>query len=200
MALIAVPDNKKLIMNSLTLLSPTQTNRSIWTSRSQSIGLPGAEMWSITATLDTMVTEAEERPWRAFIFNLRGGQNHFHFPLCKQCHIGPRPVVATGASDGYGIPLEGMTPSTRILEAGQYITVPLPSGHYRTCMLTTDLITNALGRAIVPLNIALGEAPTGGTIVETAKPFIPVKIDDPNVAMEYEGSTSTSSLELVEAL
>lgn len=200
MALITVPNPKQLIMTSLDVMVPDQMNRSVWTSRSQVIGLPGAEMWHITAELEPLATEKEERPWRAFVFNMRGRQNHFHFPLCKQCHIGPRPTVASGASNGYGVPLEGMVPSTRILDAGQFITVPLPSGHYRTCMLTSDLNTNEAGQAIATLNIALGEIPTGGTVVETATPFIPVVNSDNRVSFSYDGSLSGAQFALEEKL
>lgn len=200
MALISIPNEKQIILNSLEVFVPDQMNRSVWTGRSQVVGLPGAEMWFLTASLEALVTEKEERPWRAFIFNMRGRQNHFHFPLCKQCHIGPRPTVGAGATAGYSLPLSGMQPSTRILEAGQYMTVPLPSGHHRTVMLTSDLNANSSGQATATLNIALGEVPAGGAVVETALPFIPVVNADPRVTLSYEGSVSGAQFSLEEKL
>lgn len=200
MARIPVPNPDQLILTSIDLVVPDQMNRSEWTSRGQVVGLPGAEMWSITAELEALATEKEERPWRAFIFNLRGRQNFFYFPLCKQRHIGPRPRVAAGASHGYGLPLEGMTPSTRILEAGQYLTVPLPSGHQRTAMLTQDLVTDAAGKAVATLNIALGEVPFLASLVESAAPFIPVRSSENRASMGYSNAVSSAQFSFEEAL
>lgn len=200
MARIPVPNAEQLIMTSLVLLVPDQMNRSEWTSRGQVVGLPGAEMWFITAEIEPLATEKEERPWRAFVFNLRGRQNFFYFPLCVQRHIGPRPLVASGASYGYGLPLEGMTPSTRILEAGQYLTVPLPSGHYRTAMLTQDLVTNAAGQAVATLNIALGEIPFLGSVVESAEPYIPVRNTDNRASLAFSNAVSGAQFSFEEAL
>lgn len=200
MALIPVPNPDKLITVAIDVLVPDQMNRSQWTSRSQVVGLPGAESWAIASEIEPIATEKEERAWRAFIFNMRGRQNHFHYPLCYQSHIGPRPVVRTGASNGYSLPLGGMSPSTMILEAGQYLTVPLPSGHFRTVMLTADLVANDSGQGTAQLNVALGETPIVNQTVETANPFIPVRNVDPRVSLSYGGGVSSAQLSLEETL
>lgn len=200
MAKIYVPDDRKLIVGKVGLYAPAQTNRSIWTGRSQTVGLPGAEIWSFNATIETLTTEAEERPWRGFLFRLGGGKNSFDLRLCKQCHIGPKPVIGAAATAGYEVPLTGMTPNLSILEAGQYITVPLPSGHHRLAMLTDALRSDASGNALAKINVGLGEIPFLGAAVETSEPYCPVKAFDPNPELTYEGSTSTASLELMEAL
>lgn len=200
MALLTVPDTEALILNSLTLDVPDQMNRSIWTRRRKIAGLPGAEMWMASFSLAPMATEDDERPWRAFLFNLRGRQNYFHYPLPKQRHIGGKPLVNAASASGYELPLDGMQPSTRILSAGHYMTVPLPSGHNRLVMLAADLVTNASGQATAQLNIELGEIPANNATVETADPFIPVCNADPRITISWDNAVAGAGFNLEEAL
>lgn len=202
MALLVPPDTEALILNDLSLDVPDQMNRSIWTRHRGIVGLPGAEMWFASFSLDSMATEDEERPWRAFLFSLRGRQNIFHYPLPRQSHVGGMPLVDAGATDGYSLPLKGMQPSTRILSAGHYMTVPLPSGHQRLVMLAHghDLVTDAAGQATAQLNIELGEVPAVDTVVETAAPFIPVCNADPRVSISWDNAVSGAGFNLEEAL
>lgn len=200
MALLTPPDPNELVMLGLDLDVPDQMNRSVWSRRGQVVGLPGAEMWMARAAIGPLATEIEERPWRAFVFNMRGRQNHFHFPLCKQTHAGSRPLVNAAVSAGYSLPLDGMAPSTTILTAGQYMTVPLPSGHNRLVMLTADLATNGAGAAIAYFNVALGEVPANNAVVETIDPFIPVRNTSGRASMSWDNAVSGASFDLEEAL
>jgi hypothetical protein len=109
---IAVPDPDNLLLDSLTLSSPAQVNRSVWTGRRKVVGMPGTETWRGKATIDSVATEDEERAWRAFLFGLRGPVNWFRWALPCQSHIGPKPTVDSGASDGYSLPLTGMQASS----------------------------------------------------------------------------------------
>lgn len=200
MSEITVPDYDNLLLDGLDLLSPSQVNRSAWTGRRKVVGLSGTEVWSGAATIDIMATEVEERPWRAFLFGLRGPQNWFRWNLPCNSHIGPKPLVAAGASDGYSLPLDGMTASARILKAGQFMTVPLPSGHYRTVCLTADLVTNASGEATATFEPALGETPDENDEVETVNPFIPMSLVEPRQGFFMQDAISGSSFAVEEAL
>jgi hypothetical protein len=200
MALLEIPDTEALILNSLTLDVPDQQNRSIWTRRRKIVGLPGAEMWMASFSIEPLATENDERPWRAFLFSLRGRQNIFHYPLPKQRHVGGKPLVNAASASGYELPLDGMQTSTRILSAGHYMTVPLPSGHQRLVMLAADLITNASGQATAQLNIELGEIPANNATVETAEPFIPVCNADQRVSISWDNAVGGAGFDLEEAL
>ena len=200
MALLTVPDTEALILTNLALDVPDQMNRSVWTRHRKIVGLPGAEMWFPSFVLEPMATEDEERPWRAFLFSLRGRQNIFHYPLPKQRHVGGKPLVNAASGSGYTLPLDGMQPSTRILSAGHYMTVPLPSGHQRLVMLAADLITNASGEATAQLNIELGEIPADNVTVETAEPFIPVCNSEARVSISWDNAVSGAGFSLEEAL
>ena len=125
MALLEIPDPEALILNSLTLDVPDQMNRSIWTRRRKIVGLPGAEMWMASFSIEPLATEDDERPWRAFLFNLRGRQNHFNYPLPRQRHVGGKPLVNAASGSGYTLPLDGMQPSTTLSTCTALHSCPL---------------------------------------------------------------------------
>ena len=200
MSEVIVPDPKELLLTGLRLRVPAQVNRARWTGRRQVVGLAGASMWLGQAALADIATEQEERPWRVFLFSLRGPQNWFRWPLPCANHIGPRPKVAAGASDGFTLPLTGMQPNARILKAGQFMTVPLPSGHQRPVMLTADLRADASGNATAQFEADLGEVPAQGVTVETVDPFIPMALVDPEQGFDLSNGISGTSFAVEEAL
>lgn len=171
---IVVPDQDALVTLGVTLTSPQQVNRSRWTGRRKVVGQPGIEYWSGKVAISDIATEEEERPWRAFLFGLGGPSNWFRYPLACNDHPGSNPTVGAGASNAYTLPLAGLTPSTTILAAGQYMTVPLPSGRYRAICLTAPLISDGSGHATAQFAPALGETPSLGVTVESVNPFIPM--------------------------
>lgn len=162
---------------------PAQVNRSAWTGTRKVIGQPGGGLWTGQVYVDNIATEYDERKWRGFLTGLRGVQNWFKAYLPCQTHIGPQPTVGVGAGNGYTLPLAGMAVSTCILEAGQHITVTLPSGHARAIRLSAPLITDELGKAMAQFGPALNEIPAFGTTVETARPYVPVAADETRIAM-----------------
>ena len=174
LAEVIVPDYDELQVIELDYDEPAQVNRSAWTGTRKAIGLPGGGLWSGQIAVENIATESEERQWRAFLAKLKGVQNWFKVYLPCQSHIGPAPTVDTGATNGYTLPLTGMAVSTRILEAGQHLTVPLPSGHVRAVRLTADLITDATGEAVAEFGPALNEVPDLGATVESANPYVRV--------------------------
>lgn len=200
MSEIAIPSPDDLLLDSLTLYAPAQVNRSAWTGRRKVIGLAGTEIWRGKATIDLICTEEEERPWRAFLFGLRGPVNWFRWYLPCQRHIGPKPAVAAGASDGYTLPLDGMQASATILRAGQFMTVPLPSGHWRTVCLIADLRTNGSGQATATFEPALNETPAENAIVESAVPFIPMAPVEPTQGLDSADGVSGASFDVEEAM
>lgn len=174
MAEVIVPDYDELQVVELDFDEPAQVNRSAWSGTRKVIGQPGASLWTGQVAVENIATEVEERQWRAFLARLKGVQNWFKVYLPCQSHIGPAPTVDTGATNGYTLPLTGMTPSTVILEAGQHMSVPLPSGHVRAVRLTADLLTDGSGEAVAEFSPALNEVPTLGAMIETANPYVRV--------------------------
>lgn len=202
MAEIAIPDDVADLVDfdQLDLDTPTQVNRSTWTGRRKVVGLAGAETWRGKVSLSLIATEDEERPVRGWLFALASPENHFRWPLPCNSHIGPRPTVASGASNGYTLPLTGGQPNARILRAGSFMTVPLPSGHARTVLLTADLRFDNSGNATAQFRPALNETPTLGATVETVEPYIPMAPVNPTMGLAMQDGVSGTSFDVEEAM
>lgn len=197
---IIVPDYEAIHFDGLALNTPSQANRSAWTGRRKVLALPGAERWRGQVSIQDIATESEERDWRSFLAKLIGPQNWFKWLLPCHQHIGPKPVVAAGAAAGNSLVLEGIEPNARILHAGQYMTVPLPSGHYRAVVLVDDLRADATGVATASFYPALNEIPTAGAEVETTDPFVPMSPTTGVLGLSLNEGVSGTSFEVEEAL
>lgn len=201
MAEITLPNaNDFTMLGTPRLLVPSQANRSAWTGRRKVIGLAGTELWQAKALIGPFSTEADERAWRAFLWQLDGPANWFRAPLPCNSHSGSKPLVNAASSNGYTLTLDGMTHSTTLLVAGQFMTVPLPSGKYRAVCLTSDLVTNGSGQATAAFRPALTEIPTDNAEVETLAPFIPMSLVGNTSGISGDGGTSSETLDLEEAL
>mgnify|MGYP000104831521 CR=1 FL=1 len=179
---------------------PAQANVSQWTGHAKTIGLPGASTWFCEGRFEPVSTEQEERALRVFVECLDGIIGITNVPRLCQVHIGPKPTVAAGAGNGFTLPLTGMAASTTVLEAGQFMTVPLPSGHARLVMLTADLVTDASGNATATFKPDLGEIPDEDTVVETVNPYCPMRSTVNEIAVPTEGGVTVVSLSMREAL
>ncbi len=199
MSEITVPDPEELIVTIPSLTSPQQMNRSRWTGRRKVIGQPGIEYWTGKAMLADLATEEDERQWRAFLYALGGPANWFRYYVPCNLHDGDKPTVAGGASDGYELPLTGLFPSSTILRAGQFMTVPLPSGRYRAVSLIADLVASGGGTATAQFRPALGETPTGGVTVETLDPFIPMSPVSDTLGLDTVNGVSSTSFDVEES-
>lgn len=196
---ITVPDYNRLILDSFDLRVPAQVNRSEWTGRRKVVGLPGAETWIASITIGDIATEAEEWPWRAFLLSLRGQENWFALRMaCQQTDA--LPTVRPGANDGNSVPLSGMAAVSTILRAGQYLTIPLPSGHARNVCLTADLTTNVNGQGTALFEPALYEVPAAGASVEAQNPYVPMALATPMAGLSYSQGIAGRSFDLEEAL
>lgn len=182
----------------VSLYAPAQTNRSKWTGSRKVIGMPGAELWRGQGQIANIATEEQERPWRAWLYALRGPVNWFRCPLPCNQHVGAKPTVASGAGDGYTLPLTGMTANRTLLVAGQYLTVPLPSGRYRAVCLISPLTTDSSGNATATFEPALTETPTAGVTVESLTPFVPMSLVDPDQGFSTSQGVSAVQFNLEE--
>lgn len=200
MSEIIVPDPDELLLDNLELSSPAQVNRSSWTGRRKVIGLAGTQTWRGSVAIAGIATEESERPWRAFLFALEGPQNWFKWPLPCNTHIGPKPLVNAASTAGNTLPLDGMQPDTLILRAGQFITVPLPSGHARAVCLTADLRTNSSGEATAQFKPELNEVPADNAVIETVAPYIPMAPTEAVLGLGTSQGISGTAFDVEEAL
>ena len=197
---IIVPDPDELLLDNLELSSPAQVNRSAWTGRRKVIGLAGTQTWRGSVAITGIATEEDERPWRAFLFDLEGPQNWFKWALPCNNHYGPTPVVATDVGSGNSLALSGMAANTLILRKGQFITIPQPSGHARAVCLTADLRTDASGNATANFKPSLTETPAENATVETVAPYIPMAPVEAVMGLATQGGVSGTAFDVEEAL
>lgn len=176
MTLVAMPTSANLVQFSLSLEEPAQRNLSVWTGGSKVTGLPGAGRWSASFAPHQIIEPKVKKQWRAFLLALRGPVNSFWLTVAKGQNTNSAATVGTGANAGRTLPLAGLLQSILILEAGDYITVPLPSGHHRLVMLTEDLVSSASGTAVARFRPELSEVPAAGASVEINNPYVPLAL------------------------
>ena len=199
MTLITLPAGFDFVAEDWDFDVPGQVNRSKFTSRRKFVGLPGAEAWSCTLTVESIANEIDERLWRAFIVKCKGQENTFYVPAnCQSPPSGA--TVGAGSTNGYTLPLTGMTPSTTILHAGEFMTVPLPSGHKRLVCLTADLVANGSGIATAVFGPALNEVPAFGAAVEIANPYCPMTLKARSNGWKKANGVSQFMIDAEEAL
>jgi hypothetical protein len=177
MAIITVPDDEAITIDRFDFDAPAQVNRSGWTKRRKVLDLPGGQSWYFQFHVEGPATEEEERPWRAFLMRLKGPANSFRLRVACEQHTFNNPVVGADPGNGNTLPLQGFLPGTALV-AGQFLTVPLPSGHERLVMLTADLTANGSGQATATFIPSLDETPTAGAAVETINPWSLVALTD----------------------
>lgn len=184
------------------LIEPAQVNRSEWTGRRKVIGLPGAPRWTAKIELVPFVSEANVRRWRGWLAALQGPVNRFPVVACEsQQTTASNPSVRAGAGNGRTLPLTGLPASATVLPAGAFLTVPLPSGHYRLVCLTAALTSDASGNATASFAPDLGEVPPYGTVVEIQKPYALMALtDDPAGWSVGRGQIYAITLNCEEAL
>jgi len=101
------------------------------------------------------------------------------------------------ASNGYTLPIHGLPPFALYLEAGQYLTVPLPSGHFRCVCLTDDILADVDGNAVAEFTPALNEVPALDAVVEAGRPFIPARFKE-SPTLGYDGARGVGEYQVEE--
>lgn len=198
MAEIVVPDPSELIVRRLALEVPTQVNRSAWTGGRKAVGLPGAQTWRAAAEISDLATEESERPWRAFLFALRGPQNWFRLPLpCNSVIVDP--TVGSGTKTSRSIPVAEMPASATFLPAGSFLTITLPSGAYRPVCLTAALVANGSGVGTAYFEPELPEVPATGATIYAAAPFLPASSTESVTEIAWTDAVAGTTLDLEEA-
>ena len=177
-----------------------QVNRSIWTGSRRVSGMPGTQKWYASAVVPDISTEEQERPWRAFLLSLRGPVHRFRFPVACNQRAGSNPTVRIGATPFSTLPLQGLPANVTALSAGQFMTVPLPSGHHRLVMLTAPLVTNGQGLATATFVPELTGSPAAGTMVETINPYLHAALLSPRQGWKTNGGVSAFTIDAEEAL
>jgi hypothetical protein len=111
----------------------------------------------------------------------------------------PDACTAAAGSGGLALNLAGLQPFTRHLQAGDMLTVTLPSGDEQLITLTADLVA-ASGTATAALATPLREVPTAGALVYLSRPHALMRCADPmGWGVSPGGVYEAQSLELEES-
>lgn len=202
MALILTPAPFRLRNAKPRLQVKIQRNRSAWTGTSRGVGLPGADLWTISGDFVTIVGADLALPWKAFFFALRGSANSFRIRFVeKQQTAAANPTVRSGANAGTTLPLQGLPANATVLKAGMMMTVTLPSGHERLVGLVADLVSNGLGQGTATFGNELGEIPAAGAAVEIQWPWLLARLTSEPPGWDVaEGQTYSFRVDAEEAL
>lgn len=181
MAIITPPAPLPLRGAKWRLPPSAQVNKSAWTGTSKTVGLPGAQNWTVTAAFVTQIGQDRARRWRGFFVQV--SQPYQRFPVgaveAPQTNAA-NPSVRAGAGNYNSLPLQGLPANQVVLLAGDLMTVPLPSGHQRLVCLSADLVSNGQGQCTAIFGPELGGSPAIGVVVEIREPFSLVRlVSDP---------------------
>ncbi|MGF3028147.1 hypothetical protein ACQVP2_35835, partial [Methylobacterium aquaticum] len=142
------------------------------------VGLPGAQFWTVSGAFSTRVGEDRAKPWRGFFVSLFGPVHRFPVVAIenKRQTAAANPTVRAGAGNANTCPLQGLPANTTVLVTGDLMTVFLPSGHRRLVCLTQDLVSNGQGQGTAVFGPELGEVPAPGAQVEIQRPYAVVAL------------------------
>ena len=153
---------------------PQQKNRSEFTGRTQTIGLPGAEQWLATVLAAPAGSAAEARAWRAFLMACRGSENFFHLPaLTLRQSQALSPAITAAVSGNRAV----VVSSSAAIGLGMYATVQQANGHHRLVVVV------GVDGSTVHFEPYLSGDPALGTAFEIGEPYARVQLVSPEQAL-----------------
>lgn len=153
-----------------TLDIPQQKNRSEFSRRTQTIGMPGAEQWLATAFAIEPAALAEMFAWHAFLASCRGSENTFNLPALPFAQsTAANPVVTAAVAGNRAVTVA----SAADIALGMYATVLQVDGHARLLKVV------GIAGLAVHFEPYLSAAPTIGA------PFV---IDEPYSRVELSAA------------
>lgn len=202
MAEVAFPTVANLVEVAWDIDVPMQRNVSGWTGTSKGVGLPGSTSWFATVRPHDVGDLDDKRALRLFLGQMKGQANWTRVPApVPQQTAASNPVTrSAGRTAGFTVPLEGLPASATVLKAGDFITVPLPSGHFRMAMLTADLNSNGAGQGTATFDRELREVPAAAAPVEIREPFSAMRLSRSRNGWTDAYAVASYSFELEENL
>ncbi|MCP3729250.1 hypothetical protein M9978_02315 [Sphingomonas sp. MG17] len=151
---------------------PAQVNRSGWTGKRKVVGQAGAFWWSMSGEFVPIIGQTNVVAWRGWFLDLEGPVHRFPVRAVEvQQTAASNPTVASGSTDGFSVPLQGLPLSATVLPKGSLMTITLPSGHGRLVSLSAALVSNGSGLGTATFKQELTETPEIGDAVEIRWPF-----------------------------
>lgn len=149
-----------------TLVSNGSSFTSPWNGQTQTARYPGSA-WKAQMTLSNL-DDYESRAVEVIIFQLDGmsGRVKLHDFGRFPAPVKGTPRVNGAGQTGTSVATDGWTASTKVLSAGDYITV-----NDELKMVLADVTSNASGAATVPIAPQLRNSPADNLVIEVANPY-----------------------------
>lgn len=160
----------------------------------QIVGYPGS-YWKCSISLP-LLTRDRDRIVTAFMGRLQGRFGTFKLPAFtrkRTDNIGA-PVVQVGAAMASTITLSGLQGGRRVFSQGDYITI---GGVMHE--VVEDVVSNAQGVAVLPLNRRLRAALISGAPVEYQNPYSIMRLSEDSYTLSVRPVVAELTLECREA-
>ena len=187
-------------------LARTQTNRSIFDGSAQTLYQPGMR-WAATLVWQDVPLE-HWRPLSAFVASLHGMAGRFTYshPLTwrRATTTAGTPLIAGADQTGTALDVDGWTPSTEVMKAGDWLSFDDAAGRPQLHQCTSDIVAGVGGTATIPITPPLRTSPPdNGAIELTAPTAIWMLAADDQGEVSLTGGNNNRgslSLEIVEAV
>ena len=168
--------------NGLTLRLERQHTELVKMDMSQVVVAPPGARWSMSFTLRPF-TEREGREWYSALTQLSNLENTFEalppdFGGTISGYIGPNPVVNGGGQLGTSLTCDGVTASTLIARAGDYMEV---QGAFK--VITADAISDGTGNVTLNFEPAIRQPIPDNAVVELQAPKVTMRLANPEAVL-----------------
>ncbi|WP_338445958.1 hypothetical protein V5F89_12485 [Pelagerythrobacter marensis] len=166
MVLVPYPGTPRHQSVELQPIAAARVNTSALSNARQAVDM-GYSWWEAAVTVAPMTID-DAREWRVFFGRLRGAVHSFRLPVTSAAqHDGSFIARANGAGGGYSLASDGWPVSTKVLLAGDFVTVG-----DQLMALDIDVDTDATGNATLQFHAPLRRSIADDTIIETKRPFL----------------------------
>jgi len=171
--MVAMPSDPGFVDSEVTLSFVVGETVSDISRESQAVDY-GVGVWSARLVLPKM-TDAESRPWRAFINSLKGPLNSFDFAFPdRTAPLGTgngTPLVNGSSQTGSSIITDGWANSEVVLKAGDLFQI----GDY-AYEVESDVTSDGSGNATITFNPGLKAAPLDNAAITTTNVTTKMKL------------------------
>lgn len=166
---------------------------------SQVVVSPFGARWAASFPL-TPQKEADARAWFAALSRLSSLANTFRFTPPdftgpRSGYSGANPLVAGAGQLGLSLSADGVTASTLIVRAGDYLEV---NGEFK--IVTTDATSTGLGAVTISFEPALRQAPADNAVIQLQTPKATMRLTNPRASQSVRpGKIYDHSIDAIEA-
>lgn len=176
------------------LVSNDRIHTSPLSNSQQIVEMPGS-FWRCTMRFNYL-SRHQEREMTALLGRMRGRAGTVDVPAwtrVRDDNIG-NPVVVNATVYSYQITAGGMSASSQVFTAGDYITI-----NGEMFEVIEDVSSGSNGQAVIPVNKRIRATIAPGATIEYREPYCRMRRTDSRYSMAVRAITAGTSIELREA-